>query len=440
MEKVIIVIADNSKMDATPFAYAPLGPLYIAAVLERDGFECELWDLREDFNDLNNPPEADIYCMSAVTPQIDDMKDLHKIIKKKYGDKAYTIIGGAHASWLPEDCVDDFDCVVTDEAEGIITKICTEKPTGIHKAVRIIDLDSIPHPARHLLPDHRAVSEDLWGGYRYKSDGHQGGTLMTSRGCPFACAFCANIQQKTRFRSADNVVEEIELMMDKYGCRHFRFLDDNAIIDKKRFQELAPKLHDLDIRFRGSISSVLVNPEYCELLYYAGCREVGIGFESADDNILKIVNKAGKATTNMHADAVKMIQKAGMKAKIYIITGLPGETDESIEAVKKFIKDVKPDKWICLLFTPYPGTPIYRNPEMFGVEILHKRFREYVQTYPSKCHVNLKKIGNGEILATHKDLERRFDSLIDWLAKHEKESFERGLFDVRDHFEYSSMY
>ena len=57
--------------------------------------------------------------------------------------------------------------------------------------------------------------------------------------------------------------------------------------------------------------------------------EVGIGFESADDNILKIVNKAGKATTNMHADAVKMIQKAGMKAKIYIITGLPGETEES---------------------------------------------------------------------------------------------------------------
>ena len=52
-------------------------------------------------------------------------------------------------------------------------------------------------------------------------------------------------------------------------------------------------LHELDIRFRCSISSVLLNDEYCELLYHAGCREVGIGFESADDDILKLINKAG---------------------------------------------------------------------------------------------------------------------------------------------------
>jgi len=433
MERVLIVIPDSKKMDATPFAYAPLGPLYIAAVLERDGFDVEVWDIREDFNDFNNPPEADIYCMTAVTSQIDDMKDLNKIIKKKYGDKAYTILGGPHATWLPDDCVDDFDCVVQDEAEGIITKICTEKPTGIHKADRIIDLDTIPHPARHLMPDNRAVSEDLWGGYKYNSDGHLGGTLMTSRGCPFNCAFCANVVQKTRFRSAENVIEEIELMKDKYGCRHFRFLDDNAIIDKKRFQKLAPKLHDLDIRFRGSISSVLVNPEYCELLYYAGCREIGIGFESADDNILKIVNKAGKATTNMHAEAVKMIQKAGMKAKIYIITGLPGETEESIKAIKRFVIDLKPDKYIVSLFTPYPGTPIFNNPKFYGAEILHKRWREYDGDWPAVSVVNIDGV-------THDVFEKRFEDLTVWLRTHDKESFTKGLSDVHDHYEYSSMY
>ena len=227
--------------------------------------------------------------------------------------------------------------MVQDEAESIITKICTEKPKGLQRGDRIVDLDTIPHPARHLLPDHRAASVDLWGGYNYDSE-VIGATLMTSRGCPFACAFCANLQQKTRFRSAENVIEEIELMIDKYNCRHFRFLDDNVIIDKKRFQKLAPKLHDLDIRFRCSISSVLVSDEYMELLYYAGCREVGIGFESADDEILEVVNKAGKATTDMHRNAVKLIQKWGIKAKVYIITGLPGETDESIESVKKFIE------------------------------------------------------------------------------------------------------
>jgi magnesium-protoporphyrin IX monomethyl ester (oxidative) cyclase len=256
-----------------------------------------------------------------------------------------------------------------------------------------------------------------------------GATLMSSRGCPFACAFCANLQQKKRFRSAENIVEEVKLMIDKYGVKHFRFLDDNIIIDKKRFEKLAPMLHELDIRFRCSISSVLLNDDYCELLYHAGCREVGIGFESADDEVLSLINKAGKATTNMHKDAVQVIQKWGMKAKVYIITGLPGETKESIEATKKFVLDLKPDKWICLLFTPYPGTPIYMNPDMYGVEIIHKRFREYVQSYPSRSHVNLKKIGNGELLATHKDLEARFEDLYHWLNKLNPESMEYSSFN-----------
>ena len=229
MEKVIIVNPD-AKMDAKQFAYAPLGILYLAAVLERDGFECELWDLREDYNSYDNPPEGDIYCITAVTPQIDDMKEVARNIKKKYGDKAYTIIGGPHATWLPEDCLDHFDCVVQDEAESIITKICTEKPTGLQRGERIENLDKIPHPARHLLPDHRAASTDLWGGYNYESN-VIGATLMSSRGCPFACAFCANLQQKTRFRSAENIVEEIVHMKEKYGVRNFRFLDDNIIIE-----------------------------------------------------------------------------------------------------------------------------------------------------------------------------------------------------------------
>ena len=110
-------------------------------------------------------------------------------------------------------------------------------------------------------------------------------------------------------------------------------------------------------------------------------------------------------------------------------------TTASTDEIKNLVgkvragKDLKPDKWICLLFTPYPGTPIYRNPEMFGVEILHKRFREYVQSYPSRSHVNLTKVGNGEILATHKDLEERFEDLYHWLNKLNPESMEYSSFN-----------
>ena len=118
-----------------------------------------------------------------------------------------------------------------------------------------------------------------------------------------------------------------------------------------------------------------------------------------------------------------------MKAKVYIITGLPGETEESIEATKKFVLDLKPDKWICLLFTPYPGTPIYMNPDLYGVEIIHKRFREYVQSYPSKSHVNLFEKGTNKLLARNKDLEARFEDLYHWLNKLNPESMEYSSFN-----------
>ena len=71
---------------------------------------------------------------------------------------------------------------------------------------------------------------------------------MSSRGCPFACAFCANLQQKTRFRSAENIVEEVKLMIDKYGVKHFRVLDDNIIIDKKRFEKFTTIKHTPEIQ------------------------------------------------------------------------------------------------------------------------------------------------------------------------------------------------
>jgi radical SAM superfamily enzyme YgiQ (UPF0313 family) len=200
-------------------------------------------------------------------------------------------------------------------------------------------------------------------------------------------------------------------------------------MDKKRFKRLAPMLHELDIEFRCSISSVLLNDEICELLYYAGCREVGIGFESADDDILKLMKKAGKATTNMHQDAVKVIQKHGMRCKIFIISGLPGETAETVEATKQFVLTLNPDKWINTLFTPYPGTPVFNNPEFYGVEILHKRFSEYIQSYPSKSIINLFDKETKEVLVTHKQFEQRFEDLYNWLNEHNPESYEYSSFN-----------
>ncbi len=408
MKNIVLVIPEN-KIDADPMVYPPLGLLYIAAVLENSGHQVSIFDMRKTDNDIENIPLADFYCFTAVTPQIVDVIRVSEYVKHELG--GITILGGAHASWVPDTVREHFDAIVVGEGEDVILDIIDRNNRGIiNSNLRARnDINQIPFPSRHLMPSEAVVSKSLWDGYRYiKDNSPVATTIISSRGCPWRCGFCANLPQPIRFRSAENVTDELKEIIDNYGCKHFRFLDDNFILKKSRLKKMAAHFQDLGINFRCSGRSDLLDTEVCEMLAASGCKEIGFGVESGDDNVSRIINK--KESTEDHKRAISLAKEFGMKTKVFLMAGLPGETWESIEMTKRFIEETKPDKWIVTLFTPYPGSPISKNPDDYSIQIVDNDFAKYVQTFPTKSNIRSN-------LASREELGQHYDELISLLRK-----------------------
>lgn len=404
MEKVVLVIPEDN-IGAEPMVYPPLGLLYIAAVLE-PYYEVEIHDMRDSQDDI---PRADIYCFTGVTPQINNSIQLAKFGKKIYG--AFTVVGGAHATWCPEEMAEHFDAVVVGEGEEIILDILNDRRIGIFKGTSKNDINDIPFPARHLLPKEKIVSEKLWDGYRFsKEDSPMATTIITSRGCKWSCSFCGNIPQPVRYRHPVSIRNEIVRLIKEYDCHYFRFLDDNFIGNIDRLETLSNYLAPLNINFRCSARSDLLNADICKMLVKAGCKEIGFGIESGDDKVLKMIHKG--ETVADHKKAVNLAKSYGLMTKTFLMAGLPGETRESIELTKQFMEEAKPDKWSAALFTPFPGCDIARNPKKYGVEIVDNNHDRYIESYPTKSVMRTKE-------ASQEELGAHYEELLRYLTKEE---------------------
>lgn len=351
---------------ATPTMYFPLGVLYLAAVVEEAGYTVEICDFREGIKDV---PKSKYYGFSCLTPHINQAKALAKAVG------GYTIVGGTHPTVYPEDCLNSFDYIVRGEGEEAILEILSGKVQGeILNAPRIKDLDKIPLPAYHLVD--RAFSRTLFRGERY-GEGEYSAPMITSRGCPQtpACSFCPNmLQTPVTFRSIENIWLEIADLKTEWGITNFRFVDDNFTIHPK-FEELCKALGRMNIKFRCHTRANFMSQEKADLLKEAGCEECSLGLESADDYVLQLNNK--KMTALDNGIAIWKLKEAGIRSKVYWMSGLPGETGETIARNMDFMRIYKPDKWTLSCFTPYPGCDVFENPDKYGVEILNENFDNY---------------------------------------------------------------
>lgn len=353
-------------VSTNPKMYFPLSLCYLAGAVEQAGFSVEVLDFRCKVDEM---PKAQFYGFSCGTPQIEIGRELSAKVRRK-GSK--TIIGGAHASLLPEDCVKDFDYVVCGEGEEILPLILKGwVEPGIVKARRIEDLDSIALPARNKVAE--PFSFTLFPGERY-GKGELAATLISSRGCPFDCAFCGNIFRKPiTYHSPERMEKEIEVLIDQ-GVRHYRFEDDN-FMPNPGFKQMCVMLEEHKIHYKCHTRSDLVKPLWAMVLKASGCEECGLGVESADDEVLMINNK--KETAEQHKEAIKVLKEVGIRIKTYFVMGLPGETDETLEINKEFIFETKPDKWTISTFTPYPGCDIFAHPEVYEVTIVNRDWSKW---------------------------------------------------------------
>ena len=356
----------------------PLGLLYLATHLNAHGHPTQIVDLSSVpsmyWGDLIT--KADIYGFSTYTTTYHRTLEIVNTIKQ-INPSARTVAGGPHATALPESVAEDFDWVVVGEGESAILHLLNvldqgKIPSCVVRDSPILDLDSLPFPDYTLVDVHS---------YSREVDGKPCLSILSSRGCPYQCVFCNSIvmgsHNHVRFRSASNVVQEIQQLKAEWGITSFRFQDDLFTLNLPRLRELVKMLKDKDIVYRCFGRVNLCNQEVARLLYASGCRHIAFGVESGSPSILRRMQK-GQTVTDIR-QGIANAKAAGLIVRVYLMVGFPGETWDTIQQTVDLMLECLPHEFSVYPLIPYPGTLLYKQPEKFGITHINHKFHKYFQ-------------------------------------------------------------
>lgn len=407
--KVCLIFPTLSNLDYLTYDQ-PLGLLYLAAVLEQKGEEVEVIDL----NFYSNWKEelikhiADIYGVYCSSTLLNSAIEISAFLKTNFPEKI-RIVGGPHPTSMPDQMKEYFDVVVKGEGEkaiiGIIEDMKNNNLKSYYHFDYIEDLDSIPFPARHLLPIRK---------YQRLIDGQKATGLITARGCPYNCAFCDKNMwgQKTRFRSVENVISEVESVISDFNIRAFNIVDDTFTLKRTRLFEILNGFKKLDIVWRCLTRVNHIDLNILEKMKEAGCKEVIFGIESGSQKDLDALNKG--VTVEQNAQAIDLAKKVGIITKAAFIVGCPNQDFGSIQETMEFIKNHTPDNVQLCLFTPYPGSSVWEDPDKFGMKLLTRDVSKYqvvAKNMTGNIVVETDKMSKEEIKDAHSKLLNYFKKL-----------------------------
>lgn len=373
--------------------FTPLNLAYVGAVAERGGHDvkivdCEAEDITaEQLLDMVWAYEPHLIGTTATTPTFHFAVDYTEKIKEDFNIP--TIIGGSHITVLKKEAFNPcFDYGFVGESEeswkqfldwGDISKIKgilyrdkgDVRFTGEPKP--ILDIDSVPFPARHLLNMDRYKLGTPRGVRRTTA-------IMASRGCPFHCIFCTTnvFGDKVRRRSLSSVISEIHHCITMYNTQHFYFFDDTLTLDRKYIIELCKLIEPLGITFEGSTRANLVDEEVISSLKRAGLVRLSFGLETVNPNIRRIIKK--EVPLEAYTTANRLTNKYGIETLNSCMIGLPGETKETINETLTFLRHSKEVKQANLaIAVPYPGTELYDMAikREHGLKLLTDDFSKY---------------------------------------------------------------
>ncbi|MFA5336048.1 MAG: radical SAM protein [Candidatus Omnitrophota bacterium] len=320
-----------------------LGPIYLGTILKARGHEVEIYNediLKPDYDRL----EADLIGISILTSTA---KRGYEIADRFPREKV--IMGGVHASLLPEEAIKHARQVVIGEAEEVIVDIVEGRITEpIVKGRPVEDLDSLPYPDFTLIKGDRSRSLAV--------------PVSTSRGCPHDCSFCSVTKmfgRKYRFRSAENVMGELE----SNGRKSVFFCDDNFAAAPGRTYKLLDLLVKYDIKNWACQvrCDVTKDDRMLELMAKAGCKAVCVGFESVNEKTLKAYDK--KQTVAQIIDAIRAFHKRNIKVHGMFVLGGDDDNMKTVWETFRFAVKQKIDTIQMMILTPFPGTKVYKDLE-----------------------------------------------------------------------------
>jgi len=383
------------KAERTLQIYPSLGLGYLAAFLRQNGFPVEILDLYALNLPLAEVPQkiaeskARIVGITATTVGWPGLLECAGMVRKAL-PQALIVAGGPQLYLYPQECLsfDRVDLGVVGDGEETFLEIAQkvdggEKPSGIRGTVErvegkplvnpprafIEDLDSLPYPAVDLMPLER---------YNCLTIAKPFFTMISSRGCPYRCAFCTQVfcGEKTRLRSPENVVGEIELYVKRYHAKEIIMFDETFTLSKKRVLETCRLIKENKLAFRFNIRTRadLVDREILEALKEAGCYGLHIGVESGDEKILALMNKG--ITLEQVREVAELGHRLGFQMRGYFMLGYLGETRESLQKTIKTAQALPLDWASFSLTTPMPGTELYRQAREQGL-IKTDFWREY---------------------------------------------------------------
>lgn len=361
----------------------PLGIAYIAALLEKEGFSCHIIDA----NILRLDNGGILKKIDRIKPAIVGISinvvtgstglDLSRKIKQYYND-TMVILGGPQANICAEENLiySQADAIVAGEGENTMLEIATRYKEGakdIFKEIkgviyrnnndvivnepcqRIQDLDALPHPAYHLLPDLKL--------YLTRSRRKPAASIITSRGCPFQCIYCnKNIfGSHLTALSANRVIDLIDMLIGKYGVRQIDVYDDNFTLDKARVNQIFDKIiqrrYDLVINLQTGVRADSIDRELISKMKKAGVFKLGFGVESGSLKMLNIAKK--QLDLDKVLEVTRLAKQAGIVTYGFFILGLPGENAITLQETIDFAKKMDPTLANFCIAMPFPETELY---------------------------------------------------------------------------------
>ena len=413
-KRVLLINPPFYRLMSSHFNGVPLGICYVAAVINENGHHVrvynadyvgdneysnqrELFENYEDYkkilNDLNHPIwkeiedmiqkfNPDIVGINMLTGTYKSAEQVAKICKK-IDIGTLVVVGGAHPTVLPDETIKNpfFDYVVRKEGEYTFLELVNDVDrnkiqglTYINEDNEIVnnpdrkfisDLDILPLPSRDLfLNDTRYID------YSY---------IMTGRGCPYECTFCASKKlwdKKVRYHSVERVIEEIKYVKRTFGTNFFFFVDDTFILKKNRVKKICESLINNNIKIEWVCESRIegIDRDILKLMKKAGCVRVKLGVESGCERLLELMKKNTKK--DQIRKTVSLLKEIGIKITAHLMTGFPTETNNEVQETLMFAGELDPDYFSLSILSPYPGTEIYDDIVNNGIK-LPKEHWEY---------------------------------------------------------------
>lgn len=356
------------------FNIEPLGIMYLSSALKKRGHETSLVTLGEDFVDRVKEFAPDFIGYSIMTGDYPLYDSVNRKLKSEID--FVSVAGGPHPTFFP-DCISSssFDAICRGEADSMLAEFVSRYGSGHDRVPNfwvkgkdgickndmgslIHDLDTVPFPDRGLVYDVDDRQRD-------NPIKH----FIASRGCPYNCTYCFNHSynrlykdkgKMVRFRSVDNLLDEVEDVVSKYPTRFVYFQDDTFILKKPWVEEFSKKYSQrVNLPFHCHVRANLVDEDIVRLLKQANCYSVHIAVESGNERLRNEIMKRSMSEDEVY-NACGLLRKYDIKFMLQNILGLPtSKLENDFETLEMNIK-CKPAYAWASIFQPYPGTELAR--------------------------------------------------------------------------------